>query len=154
MTAHEQFTVDTARSAADDGDLARWVAEFLASDGSDNAALGAMLETDYPIWFGPVELPFDQLHRLAGPPDQPALEPLGDDDLETVDKMQDSLDEGWTPPPFVVTWQGDHFVLEDGNHRIEGLRRSGLEDYWCVVGCADEAVRRAIEEDRRDGSSR
>lgn len=129
------FTVDTARSASESDRLAEWVVEFLASDGSDNAELGEQLRADYAEWSGPVELPFDRLHRLAGPPDQPTLDRLDDDDLETVDGMQDSVENGWAPPPFVVTWQDDHLVLEDGNHRVEGLRRNGDKKYWCVVGC-------------------
>ncbi|MGA9277020.1 hypothetical protein [Ilumatobacter sp.] len=142
-----EFTVESARTAAEVGDLSTWVARFLASDGSDNAELGEQLSGEYAEWFGPLRLEFDRLHRLAGPPDQPTLERLGDDDLETVEDMQESVDEGWSPPPFVVTWQGDHLVLEDGNHRIEGLRRAGHDSYWCVLGF-DDADARAQYDDQ------
>jgi hypothetical protein len=148
MSKDRSFSVDDARAAADAGRLASWVADFLASPGSDNAELGEQLASEYPVWQGPIELPFDRLHRLAGPPDQPTLERLDSDDLETVDAMEDSIDDGWTPPPFVVTWQDDHLVLEDGNHRVEGLRRSGHDDYWCVVGYGDEDARSDFEIER------
>ena len=134
MSTDETFTVQTARDSESAGGLAQWVADFLASDGSDNAELGRQLRAEYPIWFGPVRVPFDRLHRLAGPPDQPTLERLDSDDLDTVEGMEESIDDGWTPPPFVATWQGDHMRLEDGNHRVEGLRRAGEDDYWCVIG--------------------
>lgn len=133
----EQFTVETARAAAERDELARWVAEFLASPGSDNAELAHALTEPPRWWIGPVELRFDELHRLAGPPDQPTLDRLDESDLEVVDEMQDSLDDGWDPPPLVVTWQGDHLVVEDGNHRIEGLRRHGATAAWSVVGFED-----------------
>ena len=145
MSKDRSFSVDDARAAADAGRLASWVADFLASPGSDNAVLGEQLASEYSVWQGPIELPFDRLHRLAGPPDQPTLERLERDDLETVDAIEDSIDDGWTPPPFVVTWQDDHLVLEDGNHRVEGLRRSGHDDYWCVVGYDDEDARSDFE---------
>ncbi len=128
------FTVDGARAAADRNDLAGWVSAFLASPGSDNAILGERLRFDVAEWAGPVRLPFDDLHRLAGPPDQPTLERLGDDDLETVEGMEESIEDGWEPPPLIVTFQDDHLVVEDGNHRTEGLRRAGHDDYWAVIG--------------------
>lgn len=123
--------------------MADWVAEFLASDGSDNAVLGEQMRNDYSIWFGPVRIGFDRLHRLAGPPDQPTLERLDSEDIERVESMEESIEDGWTPPPFVATWQGDHLVLEDGNHRAEGVRRSGDDGYWCVVGVNTESERDA-----------
>lgn len=141
----DEFTVQSAQDAADSGELAAWVAEFLASDGSDNAVLGQQLRGDYPIWFGPVDIRFDHLHRLAGPPDQPTLERLDADDIETVESMRESIDNGWTPPPFVATWQDDHIMLEDGNHRVEGLRRSGHDRHPCIVGVTSEAERSRAE---------
>lgn len=145
MSTKQDFSVESARTAANNGELGNWVADFLASDGSDNAALGEQLRADYSMWFGPVRIAFDRLHRLAGPPDQPTLERLDDDDMETVESMEESIDDGWTPPPFVATWQDDHLVLEDGNHRAEGVRRSGDEGYWCVVGANSEDDQAAAE---------
>jgi len=143
MATPQQFSIDAARSAAQNDSLADWVAEFLASDGSDNAVLGEQMRNDYSIWFGPVRIGFDRLHRLAGPPDQPTLERLDSEDIERVESMEESIEDGWTPPPFVATWQGDHLVLEDGNHRAEGVRRSGDDGYWCVVGVNTESERDA-----------
>jgi ParB-like nuclease domain len=143
-------TVDGARTAAQRGELGRWVQEFLRSPGSDNAVLGAELRSELASWYGPVKLPFDELQRLAGPPDQPALVPLGDDDLERVDDMQESLDDGWEPPPIIVSYEDGEFVVEDGNHRIEGLRRAGYSEYWSVVGFSDEGERqRFLDESLR-----
>ncbi len=134
MTTDQEFTVQSARDAEATEELGDWVAGFLASDGSDNPELGEQLRNDYAIWFGPVQIGFDRLHRLAGPQHQPTLERLDEDDLDTVESMKESIDDGWTPPPFVATWQDDHLMLEDGNHRAEGVRRSGDNRYWCVVG--------------------
>lgn len=123
-----------------------WMRAFLASPGSDNEALGEHLSEQGLHWAGPVELPLEDLHRLAGPPDQPAIEELDDDDLEVVEGMCASIDDGWEPPPFVVTYDDTHgqFVVEDGNHRAEALRRSGRTSHPCVVGFADEDQRDAV----------
>lgn len=145
MSSDQSFTVRTARDAASTDALGEWVAAFLASDGSDNAELGEQLDADHPIWFGPVQIAFDRLNRLAGPPDHPTLERLDQDDLETVESMEESIDDGWAPPPFVATWQDDHLVLEDGNHRVEGVRRAGDDSYWCVVGVRSDDERAAAQ---------
>ena len=145
MALDQQYTIHSARQANERGELGDWVADFLASDGSDNAVLGEQLRDEYPLWFGPVRIGFDRLHRLAGPPDQPTLERLDEDDLETVESMEESIDEGWTPPPFVATWQDDHLMLEDGNHRAEGVRRFGDDSYWCIVGVTTDDERAAAE---------
>ena len=137
----DDFTIGGARAAAANDELARWIRDFLASPGSDNADLAAELFEQDRSWIGPIELRFDDLHRLAGPPDQPALAPLHDDDLERVDDMEESLDDGWEPPPLIVTCHGDEFTVEDGNHRIEGLRQGGRDRYWSIVGFDDDLQR-------------
>lgn len=143
MTATEPEidTADAARAASERGDLAAWIREFLSSPGSDNAALADELAERDLHWVGPVQLAFDRLHRLAGPPDQPTVDRLDDDDEETVEGMVASItDDGWEPAPAVVTYDAelDQFVVEDGNHRIEALRRAGNESWWSVVGFASE----------------
>lgn len=135
------FSIDGARAAAANDELAHWVREFLRSPGSDNAVLADDLFQQDRSWIGPVELRFDELNRLAGPADQPALAPLGDDDLERVDHMEKSLDDGWEPPPLIVTHHDGEFTVEDGNHRTEGLRQAGRDRYWSVVGFDDDDAR-------------
>jgi hypothetical protein len=138
----DEFSVDSARQAEQRGQLDAWVATFLRSPGSDNAVLAEVLRDRTSSWCGPLRLRFDELQRLAGPADQPTLTRLGDDDLETVDEMGESIDDGWEAPPLVVSYRDSQLFVEDGNHRIEGLRRRGLGDYWAVVGFDDEDQRR------------
>jgi hypothetical protein len=138
----DEASVDAARAAAEQGRLGGWVADFLRSPGSDNAALAETFESQRLFWIGPVFLSFDELHRLAGPPDQPTLGRLEDDDLETVEGMEESVEEGWEPPPLIVSFRNGQLVVEDGTHRVEGLRRAGQHGYWSVV-CFEE-------EDQRD----
>jgi hypothetical protein len=76
---NEEHSVDAARSAAERDELGTWVTRFLASPGSDNAALAEHLSERVHSWTGPVELPLDRLHRLAGPPEDPVLCPVDDD---------------------------------------------------------------------------
>jgi hypothetical protein len=134
MSEEEQFTVQTAREAAARDDLGAWVARFLASPGSDNAPLGHALTHPPRTWIGPVRLRLDQLNRLAGPPDHPVLVPVPEEEWrDDIDELGQKVEEGWEPPPLVVTFRDGDLHLEDGNHRTEGIRRAGESDAWAVV---------------------
>ena len=79
-------------------------------------------------------LRIDQLHRLAGPPGHPVLCPVDESFWrDDVDDLEEKVADGWQPPPMVVTFRDDQLVLEDGHHRVEGIRRAGEEEAWCVV---------------------
>jgi len=134
MSEGEQFTVDSAREAAARDELADWVVRFLGSPGSDNAPLAHALTHPPRTWIGPVRLPLDQLNRLAGPLDHPVVEPVDDDEWrDDVDDLEDMIEQGLELPPMVVTYREDQLHLEDGNHRVEGLRRAGHDEAWSVV---------------------
>lgn len=133
--------LDGARAAAENGEIALWVGDFLASDGSDNEILAAALATRPHWWVGPVELPVSRLERLAGPEDD-ALCAVDDDEWEDdIDSMESSLDEGWAPPPLLVEYQDGRLLLQDGNHRYEAMVRAGEERCWGVVYFDVEADR-------------
>jgi hypothetical protein len=147
MDPDRRYSLETAHDAARRDDLAAWVVEFLGSPGSDNAPLGATLQEQYQWWVGPIELPIDQLHRLAGPADQPVLVAVEDEDWwrDDVEDLAEQVEEGWEPPPVIVTWQDGQLMVEDGNHRLEGLRRAGEQQAWSVVGFDDAGDRDAFE---------
>jgi hypothetical protein len=131
-----EFSLDGARRAAEQDALAEWVRRFLSSPGSDNAELGDQLTSQERWWVGPQPLAIDSLHRLAGPPEDPVLVAVDDDHWgDGVEDMADMVaDDGWQPPPVVVVYRNDQLVLEDGNHRVEALRRAGVDDAWAVIG--------------------
>jgi hypothetical protein len=127
MSDGQDYTVEDARAAAERDALGEWVAEFLSSPGSDNEELAAGLSERLQWWTGPIRLPLDQLHRLAGPPEDPVL--------YRVDDMERRIrEEGWEPSPVIVSHRGHQLVLEDGNHRVESVRRTGRRDVWAIVG--------------------
>lgn len=142
MADDDRYSVDAARAAAERDELGAWVAEFLASPGSDNAELAEELARGPRWWLGPLRLPIDQLHRLAGPSDQPVLVEVEEDEWrDDVEDLAEKVDGGFEPPPVVVTHRDGQLVVEDGNHRIEGLRRTGERETWAVVGFDDPEER-------------
>jgi hypothetical protein len=137
----ERFGLETALAAAERDELALWVGDFLASDGSDNEVLAAALALRPHWWVGPLELELADLERLAGPEDD-ALCAVDDDEWEDdIDSMEDSLDDGWAPPPLLVQYDGGRLLLQDGNHRYEAMVRSGERRGWGIVYFDVEADR-------------
>ena len=142
MTDDDSHSLDAARVAAARDELGAWVAEFLASPGSDNAALGEELTKGLRWWLGPVQVPLKRLHRLAGPSGDAVLCPVNEDDWrDDVDDLAQKVDDGWEPPPVIVSYRDGQLVLEDGNHRVEGVRRSDAHRTWAVIGFDDPEER-------------
>lgn len=132
---HDDFSTDGARAAAAEGALADWVAAFLSSPGSDNAPLAAKLTETPRWWLAPVRVPLDDLARLAGPPGAPVLEVVDEDDWrDDVDDLADKVRDGFEPAPVIASYEDGQLTLEDGNHRVEALRRAGVEQTWAVIG--------------------
>jgi hypothetical protein len=140
------FSLGSARAAAAADQTAIWVGDFLASRGSDNAVLAAALAQAKHWWLGPVQVPLDSLVRLAGPEDE-ALVPIAEDEWEDdVEGMEESLEEGWEPPPLLAEYQDGRLLLQDGNHRYEALARAGEEQAWVLIYFPSPEAREAFGE--------
>lgn len=134
-----RFDLRSAQRAAARDEIALWVGDLLASPGSDNEILAAALAQKQHWWVGPVELPLEDLVRLAGPEDD-ALVPIDDDVWEEdISTMEESVEEGWEPPPLLAEHQDGRLLLQDGNHRYEALSRSGAPTAWVLIYFDDKA---------------
>jgi hypothetical protein len=146
MTDDDRFSTAAARAAAARDELGTWVAEFLASPGSDNAPLAEELTSRPRWWLGPVQVPLQRLNRLAGPPGEPVMCPVDDDYWrDDVEDLEEKVRDGWEPPPVIASYRDGQLVLEDGNHRVEGVRRSGENQTWVVIGFDDPDERQRFE---------
>jgi hypothetical protein len=135
------FSLASAFDAGARDELAIWVGDFLASPGSDNAILAAALAQREHWWLGPLAVPLDDLVRLAGP-ERDALVPIAEPEWEDdVEEMEESVEEGWEPPPLLAEYQDGRLLLQDGNHRYEALRRAGESDAWVLVYFDDPGTR-------------
>jgi hypothetical protein len=142
MSDDHKYSVAAARAAAERNELDAWVARSLTSSGSDNAALAGKLLQPPRWWLGPVMLPLDQLQRLAGPSDAPVLCPVDEDYWrDDVEEMAERIEDRWEPPPVIVSHRDGRLELEDGNHRVEGLRRAGKGYAWAVIAFEDPGER-------------
>jgi hypothetical protein len=132
-----RFDLRSARDAARRGDLPSWVGEFLASRGSDNATLAAGLAQRPHRWFGPIELPLDELVRLAGPESEAVCTIEPEEWEDDVESMEAEVSDGWQPPPLLAELRGDQLLVQDGNHRYEALQRAGESTAWVIVWADD-----------------
>ena len=142
MTGHRQFSLATAFEAAERDRLALWVGDFLASRGSDNATLAAGLAQEPTWWLGPLRVPLSDLTQLAGPDDEDVLGPIEPEDWEgDVGAMEESLEQGWEPPPLLAEFRDGQLLIQDGNHRYEALERAGESHTWVLIWFTDETER-------------
>lgn len=133
MRRDRRFSLASARRAAEQGQTALWVGDFLASPGSDNVVLAAALAQRRHWWVGPVRLPTDKLVRLAGPEDDVPCPIEPQEWEEDVEAMEESLEEGWEPPPVLVEYREGELLLQDGNHRYEAIVRAEEPEIWALV---------------------
>jgi len=148
-TRHRPFdrTYDlesAARAGAEDR-LATWVYDFLSSPGSDNEILAVALAQRDLWWLGPVRFELAQLTPMAGPDDDKVVVPIAPDEWEhDLGAMADALEEGWVPPPLLVSSRDGGYFLEDGNHRHASLVRAGETHGWAIVWFETEEDRAAF----------
>jgi len=141
MQNTREFSLASAVAAAAEDRTALWVGEFLSSRGSDNAILAAALAQREHWWLGPLQVPVDSLIRLAGPEDE-VLVPIEEDEWEQdIARMEESLEQGWEPPPLLAEFQDGRLLLQDGNHRYEALVREGEPNAWVLIWFDDPAER-------------
>ena len=144
MTDDEKFSLAAARLAADESRLAEWVVDFLASPGSSNSALAAAFAMSGATYLGPIRFALDRLTPMAGPVGNEVVVAVAEGVWESdVEAMEHSIEQGWHPPPLLVSHHDGKYFLEDGNHRYETLRRTGATHAWVVLMFAGE-----IERDR------
>ena len=153
--SEEEVSVSSARRAADEGRLAQWVVDFLSSPGSSNAELAAALALKGTVYLGPIRFPLDRLTPMAGPDEDEVVVPVAKEEWESdVEDMEDSIEEGWHPPPLLVSHHDGQFFLEDGNHRCETLRRTGATSAWTILLFDDEMERDRFLEEHGDTVTR
>ena len=136
----------SAMEAARAGSLEQWVHSFLRGEG-DNPAFSDGLRLEPRRYWGPLTLPFNLFRRCCGPEPDNAFVVDAVAFNRHVETLRARRLAGWDMPPLILQYRDGEFVLNDGNHRFEALRRSGADRYWAVVWTTGDA-------DAQDFSSR
>ncbi len=128
-----------------DGRIDAWMQDFLRADGKNLAlADGLLLEERH--YFGLCEIPISLLSDVkSGAPEYLHEENDIQYFFHVVDRMKESLAEGWDAPPLIVEYVYGKFQVDDGRHRLELYRQMGAERVWAAVWTTGEENRKTVE---------
>lgn len=138
-------TLTLARLYAKEGRIDEWLQDFLRADGK-NLALADGLLKEERFYFGLREVPITLFTDIkAGTPEYLHAE----NDIQyffyVVDRMKESLADGWDAPPLIVEYVYGRFQVDDGRHRLETYRQLGVDKVWTVIWTTGEENRKIVE---------
>ena len=114
-----------------DNRLEEGIHEFLKTDGNNQELSNGLMRLKR-YWIGPTRVPLSRLVRCCGPENDMEYIFSEESFKEKTDRMESSLENGWEPPPLIIEFSQGKWIIRDGNHRYEALRRAGIEQYWVV----------------------
>ncbi len=138
-------TLSLAKQYDSEGRIDAWMQDFLRADGKNLAlADGLLLEERH--YFGLREIPITLLSDVkSGAPEYLHAE----NDIQyffyVVDRMKESIAEGWDAPPLIVEYVYGKFQVDDGRHRLEMYRQLGADRVWAAVWTTGEENRKTVE---------
>jgi len=138
-------TLSIAKQYDQEGKIDQWMQVFLRADGKNLAlADGLLLEERH--YFGLREIPMSFLSDVkSGAPEYLHAENDIQYFFHVVDRMKESLAEGWDAPPLIVEYVYGKFQVDDGRHRLEMYRQLGADRVWAAVWTTGEENRKTVE---------
>ena len=126
-------------SYADENRLEEWVHEFLHGEGK-NLGLSGRIKEDKPRCKKPTLMRLDLLQRIVGWESNMPFKLGTDEKIEwfwnQVDQQAKRYSTGdWDMPPLMAANldDNDFYYVFDGNHRLEALKKLGIDEYWVIV---------------------
>lgn len=126
------FTVDEALKFASKGEIEEWVHLFLNSVG-DNKPFSEGLKLQKRYWLGPLLIELDKLRRCCGPELEMQFVVPSDGWENHITNFQSLIRSGWNIPPLIAYNEGEYLIVNDGNHRLEAMKREGIEKCWVII---------------------
>lgn len=116
------------------GLLKEWLQAFLRNEGNNVLFADGLLLAPRR-YHTPVRMPMSGLTRCCGPEPDMAFQVDRAAFERRVEALMETLRLGeWDMPPLIVQRHADgRLTLNNGNHRLEALRRLGVEDAWVLV---------------------
>ena len=126
-------TASSAIEFADAGRLEEWIHMFLCGEGN-NKAFSDGLKLEPRRYYAPEMMRLDHFERCCGPEANMRFQIPEDGFTERVDNISARYNAGgWDMPPLIVYRDENGYVLADGNHRHEALKKSGYSQYWVII---------------------
>lgn len=134
----DNYDLNSAILAAQNGKIHEWVLSFLRSSGN-NLKLANRLEKDGQYYLGPISYPLDKVVNIIGHDDTFKFQ----EDIEILknraSNMINSMKKGWQPPPLIIAnlWD-DNLEIADGGHRQRAIMEFGLKEYPMIFYFRDK----------------
>lgn len=137
----KQTVLQKALHAKKNGRLIEWVQEYLKTE--KNYGLASALKKHTATMVDIVEFPLAELKKIEGPEPEPDRESL-DQWEKRVSTIEALINQGYEPPPLIVTDYWQPLEIADGNHRHEALLRNGIKKYWTIFFIQDEVNKQKL----------
>jgi hypothetical protein len=138
----DDFSVRGAERCAASGSLEAWVHRYLTSGPWANVPLSQALKLKERFWLGPIDVRLDNIDRQCGPePDMLYREPVEQWERR-IETLRSSVADVLDLPPLIVNSVNGtlrnpsgtfRFVIADGTHRLEALKRIGRESFPVLI---------------------
>ena len=127
-------TASSSRAFGQAGCLAAWLQAFLRNEGRNIPFADGLLLAPRR-YHGPERWSLSALSRCCGPEPDMAFRVDANAFERRVRALMETLACGqWDMPPLIVHRDADgRLTLNDGNHRLEALRRLGVQEAWVLV---------------------
>lgn len=131
------YNLKSALKYSKENRIEEWIHEFLLGEGN-NTALSEGLKLFSRFYYGPVKLELTHFERCCGPEKDKEyiIDKLRFE--EDVKRMINEISKEWDVPPLIVNYENKKFKLNDGNHRYEAMKRSGINEYYVIIWTTDE----------------
>jgi len=127
-----QFTLETAQQAKEQGRLEPWVHAYLMGSGN-NVPFADGLKREKRYWRGPLEVSLSKLKRMCGPEADMPYRVLEAHWLEKTEGIAKSFEDLEKFPPLLVSIVDGVFQIDDGNHRFQAFSSLNLESCWIIL---------------------
>jgi hypothetical protein len=130
-------TLGKALEYAAEDNIEEWIHLFLHDEG-DNVVFSDGLKLEKRFFVGPIKMPLNLFERCCGPEDSMRYQiDAGGFDWR-VNEIQKRFKDKWDMPPLIINYCEDKFELNDGNHRYEALKRSGVQEYHVIIWITED----------------
>ena len=136
----DRHNLESAKFYAHEGRTEQWLREHLTEGSAPNARLWEKIESRRGVWIGPVEVRLETLRRSFGSASEARqydwINPPGEADDEWDRRVEALCALGPAVlglAPLIVRYVGNVFVVTDGGHRHEALRRMDFVTCWALI---------------------
>jgi len=126
-------TLSSASNYADVNRLEEWIHLFLCGEGN-NKDFSDGLKLRPRKFFAPEIMSFSKFERCCGPECNMKFQIPEENFLKRVEDIASLYNKGdWDMPPLIINREDNKYELNDGNHRLEALKKLGIDQYWVII---------------------